>query len=177
RPRTAYAAAVCVHPSGLFVTSEQALRGRGETDTVTIIRDAGLSSQKVLKARVVRTDADAGLTLLRIEGADKQPAVAFAADEDLAELLELAAFGFSADSNLAEGEYPALSVRLARITSLRRKAGELLRVQLDAPLAPGFSGGVVLDPAGKAAGVAVSSGTPGSAHVIPPRVATPLLAR
>ena len=68
------------------------------------------------------------------------------------------AFGYPFGTALATNkkERPAISVNLGRVTSLRKKDGELHRIQLDALLNPGNSGGPVLDKQGKVVGVVVS---------------------
>ncbi len=177
RPRTAYAGAFCVHPSGLFVTTEQPLRQGGDGDTVTMILRPGLKTQQVSKAKVVRRDAERNLALLRVEGVRDLPALPLGADDDLAELLELAAFGFPKEADLGEGEYPSLSVKLGHVSSLRRKAGDLTRVETDITLAPGFSGGAALDPQGKVAGVVVAGTAGAAAHVIPAGQVSQFLSR
>jgi serine protease Do len=75
----------------------------------------------------------------------------------LTELAEVVAFGYPFGSGLAvsKKEKPAISVNVGRITSLRQKAGELHRIQIDAALNPGNSGGPVLDKEGKVIGVVV----------------------
>ena len=177
RPGTRYAAAFGVHPSGLFVTTEEAIRDRGDAETVTLVFQPGARTQKVLKARVIRTDADLNLALLRVEGADRWPVLALGSTDDLTELMELVVFGFPFRTDLAEGEYPALNVKLGRISTLRRKGGELVRIRLDTGLAPGFTGGAALDGRGKAAGVIVAGGTEENTYVIPANVLAGFLAR
>lgn len=170
RARTGHAA-FCVHPAGLFVTSEQALRQRGDGDPVTLVLHPGLKTQKVHKARIVRRDAEANLALLQVERVRDLPVLPLGVADDLAELMELVAFGFPVGESQAEGEYPSLNVRTARISSLRRKAGELVRVRLDVELDAGFAGGAVLDPKGRVAGVVVG------ADVLPANVLARFLAR
>ena len=167
QPRTSYAAAFCVHASGLFVTAEQPLRLRGNVDTVVLVLRSGLKTQKAFKAKVVRRDAELNLALLRIDGVDGLPALPLGADDDLAELLELVAFGFPSGPDLAEGEYPALTVKLGHVASLQRKTGDLIRVQLDTGLSAGYAGGAVLDPQGKVAGVVMATGSAETTAIVP----------
>jgi hypothetical protein len=154
-----YATAFCVHPSGLFITNEHALRTSGQgSATATLVLDAGLKTQKVLKAEVVRRDKELDLALLRLPDQRDLPSLPLGSDQDLAELTELIAVGFPFGKALARsGQYPAISVNLGSVTSLRRdEKGDLSRIQLDAELNPGNSGGPVLDQAGKVVGIVVS---------------------
>src|SRR5258708_6016710 len=60
----------CVHPSGLFVTNEHVVRGAEKAD-IKIILDAGLNTQRVLPATIVRLDKDRDLALLRATTKDE----------------------------------------------------------------------------------------------------------
>src|SRR5262245_54003539 len=60
-----HGSAFCVHPSGLFITNEHVVRGAAE---VSLVLDPALKTQKVVKAKPVRTDAVRDLALLRAEG-------------------------------------------------------------------------------------------------------------
>jgi hypothetical protein len=151
-----YGSGFCVHSSGLFVTNEHVVR-QGN-DNITLVLNAGLKTQKTLKAKVLRRDKDLDLALLKVEGDEKFDALELGSDKDLGELTELIAFGFPFGAALArQGEYPAISVNVGSVTSLRNdKNGDLHRIQLDGALNPGNSGGPVLDRKGKVVGVVVS---------------------
>jgi hypothetical protein len=151
-----YGSGFCIHSSGLFVTNEHVVRQGAEA--VTVVLNAGLKTQKVLKAKVIRRDKALDLTLLKVEGDEAFEALELGSDKDLGELTELIACGFPFGPALArQGEYPAISINLGSVTSLRRdKDGELDRIQLDAAMNPGNSGGPVLDRGGKVVGMVVS---------------------
>jgi hypothetical protein len=153
-----YGSAFCVHPSGLFVTNEHVVRSAGESGTVTLVLDPGLKTQRVLRGKVVRADADVDLALIRADGAKDLRALPLGSADDLVELMGLIAFGFPFGPALAtdKDEYPAVSVNVGSVTSLRRRKGELYRIQLDAALNPGNSGGPVLSEGGKVVGVVVA---------------------
>jgi Trypsin-like peptidase domain len=72
--------------------------------------------------------------------------------------MEVIAFGFPFGTALAPDRkgYPAVSVNAGSVTSLRQVEGRLHRIQLDAVLNPGNSGGPVLDGSGKVVGVVVA---------------------
>lgn len=150
--------AFCVHPSGLFVTNEHVVRQPTAGGLVSLILNPGEKGQRVLQATVVRGDRDQDLALLRAAPGGTFAAVTLGSVDELSELMEVVAFGFPFGKGLAVGggDYPAVSVNAGRVTSLRRKDGELHRVQLDAALNPGNSGGPVLDHSGRVVGVVVS---------------------
>ncbi len=83
--------------------------------------------------------------------------------DDLVETSEVTAFGYPFGNGLAleNDKYPAISVNLGRITSLRQKKGELEEIQIDAVLNPGNAGGPLLDTDGRVIGI-VKTGIIGS---------------
>jgi hypothetical protein len=150
-----YGTGFCVHSSGLFVTNEHVVR---QGEIITLVLHAGQKAQKLLKAKVVRRDKALDLALLRVEGEEKFQALELGSDKDLSELTEVIACGFPFGTQLAtKGGYPAISINVGSVTSLRNnKDGELHRIQLDAALNPGNSGGPVLNRQGKVVGMVVS---------------------
>jgi hypothetical protein len=160
--KPSYGSGFCVHSSGLFVTNEHVIRPPNivvpQGGTINVVLDAGLKTQKVLKAKVLRSDKGLDLALLKVDGTENLEALELGSDKDLGELTELIACGFPFGQALARpGEYPAISINAGSVTSLRRdKEGELHRIQLDAALNPGNSGGPVLDRNGKVVGMVVS---------------------
>jgi S1-C subfamily serine protease len=151
----AYGSAFCIHRSGWFVTNEHVVRGEGN---VVLVLDSGLQSEAAYGADVVHTDKDLDLALLRAKDARYLPALSLGSDEGLEELMEVVAFGFPFAKTFApsRNQYPTVSVNAGRITALRRKGGNLDRLQLDAELNPGNSGGPILNENGKVIGVVVS---------------------
>jgi hypothetical protein len=154
--RPTYGSAFCVHANGLFVTNEHVVRQ--STNTITLVLNAGLKNQKTVTAKIVRRDKARDLALLKVEGEEKFEPLELGSDKELGELTELIACGFPFGQALARpGERPAVSINVGSVTSLRRdKEGELHRIQLDAALNPGNSGGPVLDRNGKVVGMVVS---------------------
>ncbi|MBW3542409.1 MAG: serine protease [Planctomycetes bacterium] len=149
--------AFCVHPSGLFVTNEHVVRRR-EAAEIKLIVDAGLETQRILPASVVRADKDLDVALLRVETEGELPSLPLGSVEAVTELMDVVAFGFPLGSALAADrkEYPAISVNAGNVSSLRQKEGELHRIQIDVSVTFGSSGGPVLDERGHVVGVVVS---------------------
>ena len=153
----------CVHSSGLFVTNSHVVSRGGGASEVTLVLDAGMKTQKIFKAKVLRRDADFDLALLKVDGTEPFKALDLGSGEDPDELSDVIALGFPFGTALSKASaYPAISVNMGTVTSLRRdKDGELNRIQLDAALNPGNSGGPVLDGSGRVIGVVVG-GIPGA---------------
>ena len=148
-----YATAFCIHPAGWFLTNAHVAQR-----DLNLILNPSLKTEKSYSARVIRSDQDLDLALLHVEGAHDLPALVLGSDDDLEDLMEVIGFGFPFGKALAPGKhtYPAISVNVGSITSLRRRDGQLERIQLDAALNPGNSGGPVLDKGGKVIGVVVA---------------------
>jgi hypothetical protein len=153
--RGAQGSAFCIHPSGIFLTNEHVV---GQETGLTLVLHPGSIKAKVFSAKVLRADKGLDLALLQIEGGKEVPVVPLAAGDKLTETDEVIAFGFPFGQVLAPNpkDYPAISVNVGKVTSLREKNGELHRIQLDAVLNPGNSGGPLLDKEGKVVGVVVS---------------------
>ncbi len=167
--------AFCIHASGLFLTNEHVAQGE-----LSIVLNPGHKTEKTYPARVIRSDKELDLALLRVENVKSFPALTLGSDENLQELMEVVTLGFPFGDALAPGkhEYPAVSINPGYITSLRHKEGRLHRIQLDAALNPGNSGGPVLDKNGKVVGVVVA-GVRGSGvnFAIPVSTVTRFVAR
>jgi hypothetical protein len=163
-----YGSAFCVHPSGLFLTNDHLLRsafGLGvnrnagaAVDEVTLVLNPSQKGEKVCKAKVVRSDKELDLALLRIEGVKDLPIVTLGSDAKLSELAEVVAVGFPFGTALStkRKDYPAVSINKGSITALRRRDDRLQLIQLDVQLNPGNSGGPVLDATGKVVGIVVA---------------------
>jgi S1-C subfamily serine protease len=181
-----YGSAFCIHPSGLFLTNAHVVlppnmlpppgfpdrpgiapSGMDATQDIVLVLNPGQKNEKSYPARVIRSNRELDLALLRVKGVKDMPTLALGSDETLEELMEVVAFGFPFTNVLSAPrpriggppeprEHPAVSVNPGSVTALRRKGGELHRIQLDAAINPGNSGGPVLDKNGRVVGVIVS---------------------
>ncbi|HEX5273369.1 MAG TPA: serine protease, partial [Gemmataceae bacterium] len=158
-----FGSAFCVDAAGFFVTNEHVVHDLPAGGKVSLVLHAGEDGEKVIQAVVVRADARPDLALLKAEGARDLTALELGAADDLAETTPLTAFGYPFGDRLAvrDKKYPAVSVNVGRVTSLRRTKEQLESIQLDAALNPGNSGGPVLDANGLVVGV-VRAGIRGS---------------
>jgi hypothetical protein len=155
KPFNSSGSAFCVHPSGLFITNHHVI---ADGKDFNLVLNAGQKEQRVLKAKVLRSDPKLDLALLSVDGEKELPTLPLGSDEKLAELTDLVACGFpfGARLSLEKGEYPAISVNFGTVTALRKKDGKLEAIQVDVELNPGNSGGPVLDMDGKVVGVVVA---------------------
>jgi hypothetical protein len=149
------ASAFCVHPSGLFVTNHHVVQW--PTGGIKVVVNSGTLEQKVFTAKVVRRDKDADLALLRVENGGGLPTLSLGSAGELSDLMDVIAFGFPFGRGQATGvaQYPSISINRGSISSLRRKEGRLDRIQLNAALNPGNSGGPLLSAKGRVVGVIV----------------------
>ena len=155
--------AFCIHPSGLFLTNAHVVDGLAAAD-IKIVLTPGEAGEKQLPATVIRKNAEVDLALLKVVSDKPLPCLELGSIDTLVETAELTAFGYPFGKALAfeDGKYPSISVSVGRVTSLRKAAGKLEAIQLDASLNPGNSGGPVLDKSGKVVGV-VMAGIHGAA--------------
>jgi hypothetical protein len=149
------ATAFCVHPSGLFVTNDHVIQN--QSGSLKLVVNSGTLDQKVLSAKVVRRDKEADLALLRAENAESLAALQLGAADKLEELMEVVVFGFPFGRGqvTAGDQYPSISINRGAISSLKRRNGRLDRIQLNAAVNPGNSGGPLLNAKGNVVGIIV----------------------
>jgi putative serine protease PepD len=141
----------------LFITNAHVVTGPdGKVGRVRIVVDCGLTTQRILPAKVLRHDDEIDLALLQVnEGSGLTP-LELGQDAGLVELAEVTTFGYPLGRlpPIGRAKYPAITVLPSRIIELRKDKGLLSAVQFDSQLNPGNSGGPVLDGAGKVVAVA-----------------------
>jgi hypothetical protein len=151
------ATAVCIHKSGLFVTNEHAVKNVAQGAKVKLIFNPNDDNRREVEAKILRQDAELDLAVLRAEGDTLTDfeSLRLGDDTGLFETMSVTAFGFPFGKKLAEEDeqYPDVSVNVGRVTALRKRAGKLDRIQLDAQLNPGNSGGPVIDDTGDVVGI------------------------
>lgn len=125
-------------------------------DGIKVIVRSGERDQRVFPARLLAADKDADLALLKVEARDCQW-LPLGEPSELVETAPVWVLGYPlgrAFSVLQRG--PGLSVNSGHVSSLRRDdRGGLERVQFDAAVLPGNSGGPLISPDGRVLGVAV----------------------
>jgi S1-C subfamily serine protease len=149
--------AFCIDASGYFVTNQHVVGAEGSED-VRLVLHSGESNQTIVRARVVHSDSGRDLALLKTETPVALTPLELGTSADLIETTTVAAFGYPFGKGLAvkPTSYPAISVNLGHVTSLRKDRGQLAQIQIDAIVNPGNSGGPVLDSSGRVIGIVVS---------------------
>ena len=169
-----------VHSCGLIVTNRHVVEDIANGATVKVVLNSGQPEQKTVQARVAVVSQDEDLALLKTDEEIKAQPLPLTDSSDLVELNRAVVFGYPFGKSLASKSdtYPAISVNVGRISSLRREGGKLERIQLDAATNPGNSGGPVIDKDGKVIGIIVS-GILGSGvyFAIPAAKLMPMLAQ
>jgi hypothetical protein len=144
--------AVCVHPSGLFVTAAGNL-GPVTAIPIPLILHPGKKSEKRLTARVVRDDRSLGLALLQAEEKGPFPALPLEGGEGVSELAEVMALAFPNPASWTAGKYPAPGAPRGVVTAVQMRAGEPYRIRFELEEATNELVGPVLDAEGHLAGV------------------------
>jgi hypothetical protein len=161
-----FASALCVHPSGLFVTNAEPFVRPGATfDVVRLVIRPGRPDQSVHDAAVLCRLADTGLTLLRVDGATGLVAPPLATPDAIDELMDVAAFDVPAPPGRdwdAKRVYPPVRAGMGSISAIQRQGGRLFRIQFDAPLSPGSTGGPLLDTKGRVLSVVLGRARAGA---------------
>lgn len=156
----AFGTAFCIDARGLFITNAHVVE---DGHRFNLILCPGESDERKTTAKVLKVNAGMDLALLQIERPGTLKALELGDVSTLFDTMDLTAFGYPFGQALAmsDKDYPSISVSTGHLTSLRKKAGEIELIQLDAVLNPGNSGGPVLDSNGRVIGI-VQSGMPGA---------------
>jgi len=153
-----FATAFCVHPSGLFVTTAEPLFSSPTQlrDSVRLVIRPGRPDQTVHDARVLQRLKEPGLALLQIDGAQGLYAPPWGTPDAIEELMEVAAFdvpSLQGSEPSSTNQYPRVRVGRGSVSATQRQGGQLHRIQFDAPLSTGSTGGLLLDAKGRVLGV------------------------
>jgi S1-C subfamily serine protease len=148
--------AFCIDKSGLFVTNAHVVwklyftQGR-----LRLVLNAGLESQRFVAAKMRRVDDRLDLALLKVEADPGLEPLELGNDRTLIETAPVLAFGFPLGRTMAGGGpgYPNCSVVSGRVTALHGPKERPDGIQFDGQIAPGMSGGPVLDASGRVIGV------------------------
>ena len=161
--KKAFGSAFCIDASGMFITNAHVVGDADAGTKINLILSPGETDQKVVEAKVLKSDRDLDLAVLQIVPPRGLSVLEMGDAATLKETAEVTAFGYPFGSALAIGTdtYPSVSVNTGHVTSLRKAMGVLELVQVDAALNPGNSGGPVLDSSGRVIGI-VQAGLPGA---------------
>jgi S1-C subfamily serine protease len=139
--------------------SQPPLRLPPRAGKVTVVFHSGTRSEREVPAAVVFRDPERDLALLKV-GLDKDlpPPALLPRAERLTETTPVYVLGFPFGAKLDPGgKNPAVTVGRGAVSSLREDgAGHLSRVQIEAEVHPGNSGGPVVDAGGRLVGVTVA---------------------
>lgn len=126
---------------------------------VTAVFQSGTKDEESATGNLVAVDPDEDLAVVVVKGVKQSPRpIEYVNSPQLAETMPVYTFGFPLGEELSTGKRnPAITVGKGSVSSLRNDDdGNLSKVQLDAALNHGNSGGPVVDAQGRLIGVANS---------------------
>ncbi len=166
-----FAAALCVHSSGLFVTNVEPFVPLGVPfDRVRVVIRPGRPDQSVHEATVLCRLRELGLTLLRVDGAKGLVALPLGSPDEIDELMDVTAFDVPALPGPDWDQkkiYPSVHAGTGYVSAIQRQGGRPFRIQFDAPISPGGVGGPLLDAKGRVLGVVLSRVRAGAGEGVP----------
>jgi len=151
--------AFCVDARGFFLTCAHVVQSRRLGDSVRLVLNSGEANELVGEARIVTAHQESDIAVLQWRDPPKLTALTLVDAKDLKETAPVTVFGYPFGLLLAtSGErYPSISVTGGRISALRRQAGEMVAIQIDAPVNPGNSGGPLLNERGEVIGIVAAA--------------------
>ena len=141
QPESSLGSGVIVSEQGLILTNEHVVASADEIEVA-------LADGRKLSAKVVGTDPDTDLAVLKVD-AEKLPAITFAADEKLNVGDVVLAIGnpFGVGQTVTQGIVSALGRNHLGINTYENF------IQTDASINPGNSGGALIDASGNLIGI------------------------
>jgi hypothetical protein len=120
---------------------------------VEVVINSGERGEKTFEAKILGVDRATDLAVLDVgTSADLPKALTVRSAATIRELDEVYVFGFP----LGEALGKEITIRQSSVASLRKRNGELHRIQCNGGMDPGNSGGPVVDTNGHVVGVAVA---------------------
>lgn len=119
---------------------------------IDVTQNGGKADERKFKAVILGVDRHADLAVLRAKTDKVPPPLDVHSAHGLRETQQVFIVGFPFGSSLGKG----VTVSSSTVSSMREDKGVLHRVQVNGGMAPGNSGGPVVDPKGHVVGVSVA---------------------
>ena len=149
--------AYCIDPSGYFITNEHAIHYNGGRNKLLLVINSAEADEKTFEAEIMRSDRTSNLALLRVIDGEKHKftALEFVDVDELFETQQVIAFGYPLAfyKGVKDKQYPSVTAKVGRITTLRKTAGTLERIDIDELVGKRGFGGLLIDTSGKAVGM------------------------
>jgi S1-C subfamily serine protease len=156
----------CIDASGLFITNNHVAVAMGH-EGIKVVVNPTEPDQQVLNATVLARSSKYDLAILRVQNAKGLVALPLGDDSKIGETDSVTAFGYPFGKMLVSGQadFPGISINTGKVTALRRSEGKLSRIQFDAAVNPGNSGGPLVNRNGEVVGIVTAIVNPSGAHV------------
>ncbi|MDD5708420.1 MAG: serine protease [Kiritimatiellae bacterium] len=149
--------AFCIHPDGYFLSNVHVVGTAGD---MYLALKAGTQSERIVRAKIIRTMRDADLALVRTSAPGPYPFLRLAVAGRLAVSSPVATVGYGVDYRSNESRNLPAQVNRGTVTVIREEDGQAHEIETDLSLNRGNSGGAILDDKGNVAAV-VFAGKPG----------------
>lgn len=142
---------------GYIATNEHVVHTETPTRRIQVVFNSGIPGKEaVISADSVAEDPYRDLAILRVSSANLPEPLRLSSPQPVRETMPVWVFGFPFGEMLATSKmHPSMTVTTGTITSLRlNDFGNVTRVQVDADINEGNSGGPIVDASGGLVGIA-----------------------
>jgi hypothetical protein len=158
--------AFCVHPSGLFLTSDLF----GVEGPVRLLINAGEKTQKIVDAEIIMSSRVQGIYLLRVIEKGDYTALDLGSADDVIEQTTLYYLDFDiapidSQNPRAEQPVPPCIVRSATVRETGRSSGRIMSIRLEYSGGRGKGGGPLISSEGKVVGMTKGEGPIGGGGI------------
>lgn len=149
----------CFDEKGFFVTNNHVVNWPGLSPAIFVVLNSGTAEEHRFPATLLKSSAELDLALLQLKSDKAFPFIALARNPVVKETQSVTAIGFprGREKSKRTDLNPPVTITQGKVTALQNNtAGDLQRVQFNADVDHGSSGGPLLNHAGEVIGAVVA---------------------